>query len=303
MSWSIKKGAAVVAWLILATSCAKEATDEKSNTDQITALEETYTTCYSHKDATKLAALWTEGGFFIDLTMSKSIQGRKAIEEYFKGRFQQGQESGREISKLEIKFPDASHATRYEQGTITYQDKSVEPCRQKVEYVKKDGKWQIEKLTQICQQETPSHFEELKQLGWFVGNWNDIDENVDFASSWKWGRNQNFLMRHFTLKVLDQQVMDGWEIIGWDAASKQIRSWLFDSDGGFGSGVWTQESSSWYVNIAFSLPDGRHGSATHVYTIVDDNSYTFSAHGRDIEGQIFPDIGPYTVVRQKAVTP
>jgi len=32
----------------------------------------------------------------------------------------------------------------------------------------------------------------------------------------------------------DQSETDGWEIIGWDPIGRQIRSWIFDSNGGFG---------------------------------------------------------------------
>ena len=31
--------------------------------------------------------------------------------------------------------------------------------------------------------------------------------------------------------------------IGWDPAAKQIRSWEFDSEGGFGEGTWGETAT------------------------------------------------------------
>jgi len=41
-----------------------------------------------------------------------------------------------------------------------------------------------------------------------------------------------FLYARSRYKGGDQSVTDGWEIIGWDPVRQQIRSWIFDSNGG-----------------------------------------------------------------------
>jgi len=38
--------------------------------------------------------------------------------------------------------------------------------------------------------------------------------------------------------------MAGMQIIGWGPAAKQMRSWVFDSDGGFGTVIWSKKDKS-----------------------------------------------------------
>ena len=45
--------------------------------------------------------------------------------------------------------------------------------------------------------------------------------------------------------------------IGWDPATEQIRSRVFDSDGGFGQGTWKKKGNRWYIQQSGVLPDGR----------------------------------------------
>ena len=63
--------------------------------------------------------------------------------------------------------------------------------------------------------------------------------------------------------------LEGTQVIGWDPAAGTIRSWMFDSDGGFGEGIWTKNDNTWIVKFSQVLPDGRKASATNIYTLVD----------------------------------
>ena len=54
--------------------------------------------------------------------------------------------------------------------------------------------------------------------------------------------------------------------IGWDPLTKQIKSWVFDSEGGYGDALWTRKGNQWVIKSTGVLPDGRTASATHVLT-------------------------------------
>ena len=124
-------------------------------------------------------------------------------------------------------------------------------------------------------QSTPSHFESLQALDFLAGNWVNKDETVTCTSSFKWDKHKNFLVQHFVVHVSDQKEIEGRQIIGWDPNENKIRSWTFDSDGGFGESTWSQDGTRWYASTVFTLPDGRRASATHIYTKINDNTYTF----------------------------
>ena len=75
---------------------------------------------------------------------------------------------------------------------------------------------------------------------------------------------------------------------------------MFDSDGGFGEGVWSRRDNRWVVKFTQTLPDGRKASATNIYTRVDANSYTWQSIGRQLEGQFLPNVEEVKVVRKGA---
>jgi hypothetical protein len=41
----------------------------------------------------------------------------------------------------------------------------------------------------------------------------------------------------------DAILQHGTQWIGWDPAAKQIRSWSFEADGGYGESVWTKQGA------------------------------------------------------------
>ena len=68
-----------------------------------------------------------------------------------------------------------------------------------------------------------------------VGKWIDKDatDNVDVETDCNWTKNKNFLTRAYKVTIGDHIDMSGMQIVGWDPAAKTIRSWTFDSNGGF----------------------------------------------------------------------
>ena len=89
------------------------------------------------------------------------------------------------------------------------------------------------------------------------------------------------------------------QFVGWDPIAGQIRSWTFDSDGGFGEGLWIQDGNQWLVKASFVLADGSRASALNVYTFVDNDTIRWQSTNREIAGELQPNIPEVTVVRQK----
>jgi hypothetical protein len=141
--------------------------------------------------------------------------------------------------------------------------------------------------------------EALKKLDWLVGQWIDKDEEVHLTLSYAWDEHKNFLINDFNIQKKDQTVIAGKQYITWDPEHNKYRSWLFDSEGGFGYGDWQQKGDKWIVFYSQTLPNGDSASAINIYKKVDNDSYTFNSTGRMIEGEILPDIDEVTVVRKK----
>jgi len=65
------------------------------------------------------------------------------------------------------------------------------------------------------------------------------------VTTYKWADDKRFILSDFTVQVGGNPAMTGSQRIGWDPLRKQIRSWVFDSQGGFAEGLWAREGNRW----------------------------------------------------------
>lgn len=149
---------------------------------------------------------------------------------------------------------------------------------------------------EVTEMSTPP--KELESLSWMIGKWQDAEESIDVKATWRWDLDNSYMVQNFIMRDEDGTPFSGWQILGWDPLEKRIRSWIFDSDGGFGEAAWNLSKETWYVNTVYTTADGVKGSATYVYKPVDSNTYLFSTEGGDLGGSFIPDAGPFKFVRK-----
>ena len=104
----------------------------------------------------------------------------------------------------------------------------------------------------------------LKDLEWMVGEW--VDEGSGFRGP---GRLPVVGGRElpdpiFTVKSQGKPVMTVSQRIGWDPLARQIRSWEFDSEGGFGEGRWSRDGDRWVIKHTGVRPEGTPASSTNI---------------------------------------
>jgi hypothetical protein len=88
-------------------------------------------------------------------------------------------------------------------------------------------------------------------------------------------------------------------IIGWDPQTEQIKSWIFNADGGRGEGSWTRATDNqWVVKAQGSTGDGRPTSTTQVISLVNKDAIKTSSTDRIIGGEIARDIEDVIMVRK-----
>lgn len=140
----------------------------------------------------------------------------------------------------------------------------------------------------------------LEALDWMVGTWVDDSGDSTIVTTCSWTKNHKFLKRSFQVKIDEEVTLQGDQFVGWDPLARQIHSWTFDSEGGFGEGLWIQDGNRWVVKTSFVLGDGSRASSLNVYTHVDDNKIRWQSTNREIAGELQPNIPEVTVVRQKS---
>ncbi len=137
----------------------------------------------------------------------------------------------------------------------------------------------------------------LAQLQWLVGDWVDQGDGATVRTRCRWAHRRHFLWQSFTVETANEDVLEGVQVIAWDPVRQQIRSWTFDSEGGFGEGTWRHDGDHWNVRAAHTLASGGRASAINVYTPLDENSFRWKSINREIEGELQPNIPEATVVR------
>jgi hypothetical protein len=76
--------------------------------------------------------------------------------------------------------------------------------------------------------------------------------------------------------------------IGWDPVAKRIRSWVFDSEGGFGESLWARDGDSWIIKATGVRPDGKIASATNVFVPAGKDAYVWRSRDRIIGDEVSP---------------
>ena len=141
----------------------------------------------------------------------------------------------------------------------------------------------------------------LKELDWLVGDWSSETSKagITLRTVCDWTANHAFLIRKFKVEGKEAILHGGTEIIGWDPRTNRIRSWVFDSDGGFGENVWVHDGNRWLIKYSGTLADGSEASATHILTNVDATTATVQSKDRVVNGTAQPDI-PETELKRQA---
>ena len=166
--------------------------------------------------------------------------------------------------------------------------------------MKKDGQWKLDSVRETDVPEAPAASSPLQDLAWLVGEWIDDSPDATIAATVTWTKNKTFLNYAFKASAPGMDDLEGTQVIGWDPAAGTIRSWMFDSDGGFGEGIWSKKDNSWIVKFSQVLPDGRKASATNIYTLVDANTFTWKSIGRKVDEEFLPNVEEVKMVRKTA---
>jgi hypothetical protein len=167
--------------------------------------------------------------------------------------------------------------------------------------VKRDGKWLQDSIRDYSLPESSEELtahDHLKELEWMVGDWIDESDEAEVHTTCRWAENQSYLLRSFEVKIRGQARMSGTQRIGWDPRQKQIRSWVFDSDGGFSEGFVSRDGERWVMKNSGVLKDGRTGSATNVLTRVNRDTIRWTSTDRTLGSEVLPDAEEITLVRE-----
>src|SRR6201981_1888775 len=221
-----------------------------------------YQEAYDRGDAKALASFYAEDVDYIDVDGAETKGGRK-MEELFTEYFQASPGAKIAITIEEVKQLAPDVQVNRGVATVTVPDGVAV-------LAKKKGAWKICQVTETATP-APSASSQLQSLKWLIGNWENKDVDQTVETKVDWAGDNNFLVRTFKLKGEEGET-DGWEIVGWDSDRQQIRSWIFDTNGGLGESSWSYDGGHWLIRASNVLPDGSRSTAENLLAKVDDNT-------------------------------
>lgn len=198
--------------------------------------------------------MWAAGCVHTNRETGEKTSGRDAIKKDLAEAFSapakmrlSGQIQSIRVIRPEVALVDG-------ETTVSSSDTDPITTQFSAVLVKNEGKWQIDSMEEMPLAVAPGATEALEELSWLEGTWVDNAPGSQVFSSVRWSTNKTFLIRSMTEEGDGVVSNLGTQIIGWDPRARQIRSWVFNTDGSFGEGVWTKAAETWMVKSTQTTP-------------------------------------------------
>jgi uncharacterized protein (TIGR02246 family) len=265
--------------------------DEKA----IRAVDEHFVLDYNRGDSKALATLFTDDAEAIEAEGDR-LHGREPIERRFAETFaaSPGVKIAIEIGSIRFLSPDVAKEEGHTIVTPAKEARQVRPYT--VLFVKRDGRWLISSVREESDPLIRPH-DRLRDLEWMIGDWVDQAPESEVRVQCRWSEDGNFLVRSFTVKQQGKSVMSVTQRIGWDPLARRIRSWEFDSEGGFGEGTWSRDGERWVVKHSGVRAEGVVASSTNVMVKERSDLVRWSTTDRVLGDESIPGSNSYVLVR------
>jgi uncharacterized protein (TIGR02246 family) len=288
----------LVAGLALVPAAVAAADETPSTENPAASVARAYQEAFNAGKADKVAALHTEDAEWID-SDGNVYSGRDAIRAVLAKAFAAA--PGRTIDFTVEKFRPLAGNVIVETGSasVTAPDGERSMSANTTVYAKEGDEWRIAQITETAPFVEPSPASELAALGWLEGKWRGENAQRAVALEIAPVQNGNFL----TIKYAFGENGDegtSTEVVGYDAAEDRLRSWTFDSAGGFSEAAWQPDGANWLLVSKSVNPDGTRGSSQlEIRPAADGRSFTVEGYNRESGGVPMPKLGPikFTPVR------
>jgi uncharacterized protein (TIGR02246 family) len=277
-------------------AAAAEATPERA---AIAKMDRAYEAAFEKGDAKAIADLFTEDAEFT-AENGRIMNGRAAIQEMSKAAFLSNKGAKLAIDTDSVRLLAPGVIVQKGSTSVTSKDGATAGSLYTAVLVQKDGSWKYSEIIETPEADiTPQ--EHLSELSWLVGDWQEQDKSAGLTirSKYDWARGGNFLTRNVTVKRGEDVTLEGWQVIGWDPLQEKIRSWTFDSEGGWSEGIWTRERQRWLAHEEGVTADGDRTSSETTISKASDDRLTWEVFNRTLNGSPQPSLDKIEISRVK----
>jgi uncharacterized protein (TIGR02246 family) len=267
------------------------ASAENEPSSPVAAVTQAYQEAFNTGRADQLAALHTKDAEWID-SDGRAYSGRDAIRAVLAKAFAAA--PGRTIEFAVDKVRPVGDDVILETGSavVTSPDGERSVTAYTTVYAKDGDQWRIAQVTETAPAVSPSPASQLAALRWLAGTWQGENSRRPVTLEIAEAQNGNFLTITYAFGANGE---DGTstEVVGYDAAEDRVRSWTFDSAGGFSEAAWQPDGPNWLLVSKSVNPDGtRASSQLEIRPAADGRSFTVEGYNRESGGIPMPKLGP-----------
>jgi uncharacterized protein (TIGR02246 family) len=293
------------AFVIVCTACVCAAGPAKADESDLREMRDgraAFVAAYNAKDAKALGALWTENADYRDDT-GLDYHGRDAIQRAYAALFAEHPEWKLSLTLESSRLVTPSVAINDGIAVISPPPAGPPgPNRYTATLVRQDGKWLIASVRE-SRVDVSSNYSHLRPLEWLTGSWVAKSPGRDTETTFAWTKGKNLIKRTFRITTSENgetKVTTGTQVVGYDANTDSIRSWLFDSDEAFSESVWSVEENRLIGQTTSLLSDGSSGRSTEILTRISNDEFTIQSTNRSVDGESVKDGDALHVVRVSA---
>jgi uncharacterized protein (TIGR02246 family) len=253
-----------------------------------------YCDAFNSGNVDTLLAFWADDADYVD-EEGETHRGKEAIGALFKAGVEdlKGQKLGLKIDNLRLVKPEV--AIEDGTATLTNADGQTTTGHYTAVWVKNGDKWLINSARELPDDDdaaaaSESNANYLQPLEWLVGDWVSEDNGPTVNLTANWALEKAFLVQDYTVAGQAGTDIRVVQWIGFDPVTGQMKSWTFDSRGGYGEGLWSRDDNTWHGETTGVLADGRVGTARNSIRFVDETHFEWRSTGRNVEGQPMPDV-------------
>src|SRR5262245_5323691 len=203
---------------------------------------------FNNRDAAAIAANWTADGEYIR-NDGDPIRGRTEVQKGYAEFFKtlKGKPTV-EVQTDKLRFPSADTAVSEVTLRLKNEQGEVIGSSWRNTLLAREGGTM--KVAMVQEWDRDSSLDDsLKDLEWLIGTWRMDTRDRDVTTTYEWDESKKLIRGKYTDKQGGREVESGTQVFGKDNADGGIRSWVFQSDGGFGDGLWTRDGKKWTVDL------------------------------------------------------
>jgi len=244
---------------------------------------------YNRRDIKSILGLFAEDCVLTEAD-GTTLNGLKELEKELSEAFKEDPDSRLSISvdSLQVVAPDVI----IEEGKTTFFPDGktlVAETDYQATHVKRGGRWLMTRVRSF-NRVVLSPYDSLRELEWLIGDWVNEDEESAVEASYRWDMNKAFIVNDFSVRIKGKKVLAGTQRIGRDPLTKQIKAWVFDSDGGYAESLWSSVDDGWVMKAKGVRSDGKVVTVTNQMTQLAKDRFRFEAADRIVGDERLPNV-------------